>query len=156
MSLTDLKKSSDDKGKKKQFTVDEFISDSESYAKGAPTIVSGDIERQQDLAKAIEGAKDLVKARAERPLEPKPSKVKVVKSKKVKSIKKKATAKKTNVKKPYRHATFTLSEEVIQQLQLLSDETNLAKSHIIRILVNELSDEDKKERLQHVLGSDID
>ena len=64
MSLTDLKKSSDGKGNKKKFTVDEFISDSENYAKGAPELVSGDIAKQHDLAKAIAGAKDLVALRA--------------------------------------------------------------------------------------------
>ena len=41
MSLTDLKKGKASKAKKKRFTVDEFISDAENYAKGTPNIVSG-------------------------------------------------------------------------------------------------------------------
>ena len=40
MSLTDLKKGKGDKAKKKKFTIDEFISDAENYAKGTPKIVS--------------------------------------------------------------------------------------------------------------------
>lgn len=40
MSLTDLKKSNSGNGKKKKFTIDEFINDAENYAKGAPKIVS--------------------------------------------------------------------------------------------------------------------
>lgn len=43
----------------------------------------------------------------------------------------------TSHDKPFRHATFTLSEEAIAQLQSLSNESKLAKSHIIRILINQ-------------------
>ena len=72
------------------------------------------MNEQQDLAKAIEGAQDLVKARAERPLEPKPSKVKVVKSKsKLSRLRRKQRRKRQTLKSRIRHATFTLSEEVI-------------------------------------------
>lgn len=149
MSLTDLKKSSNDKGKKKKFTVDEFISDSENYAKGSPELVSSDIAKQQDLARAIAGAKELVEAKAQQVFSEKVTKVKTVNDKKVRHIKKKSTVKSN---KKYRHATFTLSEEVIKQLQFLSDETHLAKSHIIRILINELDDEEKIEQLKQVLS----
>lgn len=162
MSLTDLKKSSDGKGQKKKFTVDEFISDSENYAKGAPEIVSGDIQRQQDLAKAIAGARDLVEKRAEQAKAQQDApiisaKEKAAQDKQARKLKKKvsANAKQSN-KKKYRHATFTLSEEVIAQLQYLADETKLAKSHIIRILIKELDDQDKIDQLELILGSKID
>ncbi|GLX82144.1 replication protein RepA [Thalassotalea eurytherma] len=58
------------------------------------------------------------------------------------------------VKKNYRHATFTLNEQAINQLQYLADETKLAKSHIIRILLD--SDEDKtlKAKLIQLLKKD--
>ena len=39
MSLTDLKKGKGKTVKKKNFTVDEFISDAEDYAKGQPKLV---------------------------------------------------------------------------------------------------------------------
>ena len=38
--------------------------------------------------------------------------------------------------KPFKHATFTLSEEVIEQLNELSSKTNIAKSRLLRILVH--------------------
>ena len=150
MSLTDLKKSADGKGQKKKFTVDEFISDSENYAKGAPEIVSGDIQRQQDLAKAIAGARDLVERRAQQAKEQQDAPIITAKEK--------GTSKqaKHSSKKKFRHATFTLSEEVISQLQYLADETKLAKSHIIRILIKELDDQDKIDQLELILGSKID
>lgn len=58
------------------------------------------------------------------------------------------------VKKNFRHATFTLNEQAINQLQYLADETKLAKSHIIRILLD--SDEDKtlKAKLIQLLKKD--
>lgn len=163
MSLTDLKKSADGKGQKKKFTVDEFISDSENYAKGAPEIVSGDIQRQQDLAKAIAGARDLVERRAQQAKAQQDApiisaKEKAAQDKHARKLKKKITANqaKQSNKKKYRHATFTLSEEVITQLQYLADETKLAKSHIIRILIKELDDQDKIDQLELILGSKID
>ncbi|GHF89148.1 hypothetical protein [Thalassotalea marina] len=58
-------------------------------------------------------------------------------------------------KKPYRHATFTLSEEAIKQLHSLSLETNLAKSHIIRILINELCNKEQQEKLSKLLDSNV-
>ncbi len=159
MSLTDLKKSSHGKGNKKNFTVDEFISDSENYAKGTPELVSGDIEKQQDLAKAIAGARELVEKRAKQALMSETKQVvtakeKSAQDKKARKIKKKVMTSTGN--KKYRHATFTLSEEVITQLQYLSDETKLAKSHIIRILIKELNDQEKIDQLELILGSKID
>lgn len=58
------------------------------------------------------------------------------------------------IKKNFRHATFTLNEQAINQLQYLADETKLAKSHIIRILLD--SDEDKtlKAKLIQLLKKD--
>jgi hypothetical protein len=55
-----------------------------------------------------------------------------------------------------RHATFTLSEDAIVQLNLLSKESQLAKSHIIRILVNECCHEKKQKKLALLLKSEID
>ena len=54
-----------------------------------------------------------------------------------------------------RHATFTLSEDAIAQLEMLSKESNLAKSHIIRILVNDLCNEEQQEKLRRLLKSKI-
>ncbi|MDO6426035.1 hypothetical protein Q4489_03375 [Thalassotalea sp. 1_MG-2023] len=59
-------------------------------------------------------------------------------------------------KKPFRHATFTLSEDAIEQLQTLSKDTNLAKSHIIRILINELCNEEQQKMLSKLLASNVD
>ncbi|WDE11688.1 hypothetical protein [Thalassomonas haliotis] len=128
MSLTDLKKSKKPAGKKKSFTVDEFISDAENYAKGQPEIVSNDAEPKEPLSlnQAISAAK---KNLAGQEQEQKPA-------------------------KPFRHATFTLSEEAIEQLQLLANESKLAKSHIIRILIAELCNKEQHEQLKKLLSSD--
>ncbi|XQW85266.1 hypothetical protein ACOYR1_00630 [Thalassotalea piscium] len=130
MSLSDLKKSNQGKTTKKQFTVDEFIEDAENYAKGAPEIVSGDKSQTLGLKEAIAAAKQFeVKQRAER---------------------QKAKA------KPFRHATFTLSEQAINQLQDLAAGSNLAKSRIIRILIDELCNEEQQEKINKLLASDVD
>jgi hypothetical protein len=128
MSLSDLKKSKATKIKSKNFTVDEFISDAENYAKGQAKIVSAEqltVEQAVIVAKQRAANKDWPK-------------------------------KKAKTTKPKRHATFTLSEESIAQLQLLSKETHLSKSHIIRILINELGSSDQKEKLSKLLKSTID
>ena len=109
MSLSDLKKSKKNKVKKKNFTVDEFISDAEDYAKGAPKIVSGE-NLNLEQAIAIAKQRDL------------------------------------GSNKPKRHATFTLSEDAIEQLEVLAKESSLAKSHILRILINELSNEEQQKK----------
>ncbi len=130
MSLSDLKKSKDDKKKKKAFTVDEFISDAENYAKGSPELVSRGKNHPVDLTQALAAAKQFeVKKRAER-------------------------RKPTN--KPFRHATFTLSEEAIGQLQELAKDSQLAKSHIIRILIDELCNKEQQEKLNKLLESNVD
>ncbi|WP_281559221.1 hypothetical protein [Thalassomonas sp. RHCl1] len=128
MSLTDLKKSKKPTGKKKNFTVDEFISDAENYAKGQPEIVSSDAELKEplSLSQAIAVAE---KHLAQKEEQQKPA-------------------------KPFRHATFTLSEEAIAQLQLLANESKLAKSHIIRILIAELCSQEQHEQLKKLLSSD--
>ncbi|WP_426359051.1 hypothetical protein ACPUVO_02070 [Pseudocolwellia sp. HL-MZ19] len=134
MSLSDLKKSKDGNNKRKKFTVDEFISDAENYAKGAPEIVSSNINNQLNLTQAILAAKQYV-------------------------ADKKASKdheSKNNIKKAFRHATFTLSEEAIDQLSDLAIETKLAKSHILRILIDELCNKDQQEKLHKLLGSKID
>jgi len=130
MSLTDLKKSKDSKPKKKAFTVDEFISDAENYAKGAPEIVSEGKNPTLDLKQALAAAKQF-------------------------EVKKQAERRKSNDNKPFRHATFTLSEEAIAQLQELAKDSNLAKSHIIRILIDELCNKEQQDKLNKLLGSDV-
>ena len=126
MSLTDLKKSHTSKVKKKDFTVDEFISGADKYAKGMPEV----LDSEQDQPLNLEQAIAIVKKQRER--------------------------KKNDNNKPFRHATFTLSEAAIEQLQHLSQETKLAKSHIIRILINEICTEDQKQLLQYVLSAKVD
>lgn len=131
MSLTDLKKGKgSDKVKKKRFTVDEFISDAENYAKGDPKLVKEGKAPQNnrlDLNQAI--------AFAEQKLE------------------EKQKAKPSN--KPFRHATFTLSEDAIKQLNDLAKESKLAKSHIIRILIDMLANEEQKSKLALLLSSKV-
>jgi hypothetical protein len=142
MSLTDLKKSNNRKKGKKSFTVDEFIADAEDYAKGDPKVVS---KGQLNLSQAIAEA----------------NKKNKIKSKTSSFIKKKKSIKEVKIKgleeqqKNKRHATFSLSEDVIDQLTQLAKETNLAKSHIIRILISELSNEDQKKKLEKLLKSEI-
>lgn len=134
MSLSDLKKSKDGKTKRRPFTVDEFISDAENYAKGAPEIVSSEIDNQLNLTQAVLAAQQYVADKKAR----------------------KEQAPTTGDKKPFRHATFTLSEEAIKQLSELSIETKLAKSHILRILIDELCNKEQQKKLHKLLGSKID
>lgn len=131
MSLTDLKKNKDSKNSKEnvkdQFTVDEFIADADNYAKGSPQIVSNESHGKINLKQAIHDAKQLVERK-----------------------------KAANIQgKPYRRATFTLSEATIAQLQQLSENTEFAKSHIIRILVDELSKSVKEDQIKKLLDSDV-
>ncbi|MBL4910865.1 MAG: hypothetical protein JKX78_12735 [Alteromonadaceae bacterium] len=129
MSLSDLKKKKNHYVKKKSFTIDEFISDAENYAKGAPSIVSGGAKSANidiNMSQAILMAKQHLENKN----------------------------KKHN--KPFRRATFTLSEDAIEQLTQLSAGTDLAKSHIIRILINELCNQDQRDSLQKLLGSHTD
>ncbi|WP_286264133.1 hypothetical protein [Thalassotalea atypica] len=130
MSLTDLKKNKDGKTKKKTFTVDEFISDAENYAKGTPEIVkrgAAPESKNLDLKQAISFAEKQVTERE----------------------------KSKGSNKPFRHATFTLSEDAIAELNLLAKDAKLAKSHIIRILIDNLSSKDQKAQLVELLSSKI-
>lgn len=128
MSLTDLKKSKRGAKKSKKFTVDEFIADAENYAQGKPKIVSSEAK---DLS--VQEAILVAKAQAA-----------------------KKSASKIEGGRRFRHATFTLSELAIEQLQELATDTKLAKSHIIRILIAELCNQDKKEKITKLLASKID
>jgi len=128
MSLTDLKKGKGKAVKKKSFTVDEFISDAEDYAKGKPKLV----KEGKDAATTSLNLKQAI-AFAE------------------KKVAEKVEAKASN--RPFRHATFTLSEDAIAHLNTLSQESKLAKSHIIRILIEYLSEQDQKAQLTTLLGS---
>lgn len=130
MSLIDLKKNNLAPKKKKTFTVDEFISDAENYARGEAKIVSGGYEEEKsslDLVQAIAFAEQKVKERQ--------------------------AEKSSNI--PFRHATFTLSEEAIKQLNGLAKESSLAKSHIIRILIEMITNKDQKTQLEQLLGSKV-
>lgn len=131
MSLIDLKKSKDGPNSKEnvkeQFTIDEFIADADNYAKGAPQIVSNENHGKMNLKQAIHDAKRLI---AEK------------KSAGVQS-------------RPFRRATFTLSESTIEQLQQLSEGSNLAKSHIIRILIDELSSKEQEDQIKKLFASDV-
>lgn len=128
MSLSDLKKSADGPKKKKKFTVDEFIADAENYAQGQPKIVSREHD-ELTLQQALLAAKEHVANREQQSHEG---------------------------GRRFRPATFTLSEAAIEQLQELAIDTQLAKSHIIRILIDELCNKDQKEKLRKLLESKID
>ncbi len=131
MSLTDLKKGNNTgKVKKKTFTVDEFISDAENYAKGSPELVKRGGEespKSLDLKQAVALAEQQISERE----------------------------KSKGSNKPFRHATFTLSEDAIAQLNVLAGESKLAKSHIIRILIDNVASKDQKAQLVELLSSDI-
>lgn len=131
MSLTDLKKSKDrpnsKENVKEQFTIDEFIADADNYAKGSPQIVSNENHDKVNLKQAIHDAKLFIERRKEADIED----------------------------KPFRRATFTLSENTIEQLQQLSESTNLAKSHIIRILIDELFSKEQNDQIKKLFESDV-
>lgn len=127
MSLIDLKRSNKNHGKKKSFTVDEFIEDAENYAQGKPEIVSSG----HDNASAVKQA--LLMAQKEKQKQEKQDK-----------------------KKRYRHATFTFNDKTVKQLNELAKSSNLAKSHILRILIDQLSEKDDLEQLQVLLQSKVE
>ncbi|TWX66295.1 hypothetical protein ESZ36_15615 [Colwellia demingiae] len=144
MSLTDLKKGKANKAKKRNFTIDEFISDAENYAKGAPEIVSelannGHAGHKLNLKQAISEAKRYVEM----------TEIEHQQAGEVKA------GVRARVVKPFRRATFTLSEEAIEQLQGLSEGSDLAKSHILRILIDELCNKEQNEQLKKLLQSGI-
>jgi hypothetical protein len=130
MSLSDLKKSKDGKPRKKTFTVDEFIADADNYAKGSPEIVSEGKNQTLNLQQALVAAKQF-------------------------EVKKQAERRSNKDNKPFRHATFTLSEEAITQLQELAKDSQLAKSHIIRILIDELCNKEQQKKLNKLLDSNV-
>jgi len=131
MSLTDLKKSKDRSNSKEnvkeQFTIDEFIADADNYAKGSPQIVSNENHGKMNLKQAIHDAKLLIERKKAANMQ----------------------------EKPFRRATFTLSENTIEQLQKLSEGADLAKSHIIRILVDELSSKEQEDQIKKLFESDV-
>jgi predicted DNA-binding protein len=57
-----------------------------------------------------------------------------------------------------KHATFTLSSECISQLDILAKQTGIAKSRIIRILVDNLAIEEKDMQtvLEKLVNSNIE
>ncbi|GLX83819.1 replication protein RepA [Thalassotalea loyana] len=62
----------------------------------------------------------------------------------------------TGGQKNYKHATFTLNQQAIDTLQLLADETQLAKSHIIRILLDSDPNKELKQQLLAIMADKID
>lgn len=64
--------------------------------------------------------------------------------------------KKSSSKKLFRHATFTFNEKTFEQLNKLADDSKLAKSHILRILIAELAEQDKEAQLTKLLASNIE
>ena len=144
MSLTDLKKGKNSKKRRKNFTIDEFISDAEDYAKGAPKIVSeltneAQASQKLNLKQAISEVKRYVEMTA-------------VEHHKIAEV---VAGIRTRADKPFRRATFTLSEEAIGQLHDLSQGSDLAKSHILRILIDELCNKEQNEQLKKLLQSRI-
>ncbi|MDN3652612.1 ribbon-helix-helix domain-containing protein [Thalassotalea ponticola] len=122
MSLADLKKKSHTKVER-TFTVDDFIDDSVNYAMGKPQIVSADLQAQSMQLKRLgEELKQSLSAQID--------------------------TDKDNQDCNFRHATFTLSEDIIEQLNELSKRTNIAKSRILRILVSEFFYQDNPVSLQ--------
>ena len=144
MSLTDLKKNKDAKSTRKDFTIDEFISDAENYAQGKPKIVSelvkGQTNNKQSLQQAISDAKRYVEMTE-------------LEHQQAQQLQQRANSK---ADKKFRRATFTLSEDAIEQLQELSSGTDLAKSHILRILIDELCNKEQNDQLKKLLQSKID
>ncbi|MFQ3266486.1 MAG: hypothetical protein ACI9VO_001487 [Colwellia sp.] len=61
----------------------------------------------------------------------------------------------TRADKPFRRVTFTLSEEAIVQLHDLSQGSDLAQSHILGILIDELCQKEQNEPLKKLLQSRI-
>ncbi|MCZ4337096.1 replication protein RepA [Shewanella colwelliana] len=78
-------------------------------------------------------------------------------------------AKKTRKKKPthesmelkkqstkiYRHATFTLTEQSIEQLNELAKTANVAKSRLIRMMITDFATKDKNE-LASIIENSLD
>lgn len=56
----------------------------------------------------------------------------------------------------FRHATFTFNEQTFEQLNELAKESKLAKSHILRILISQLSSQEKTEQLKLLKSSDVE
>lgn len=59
---------------------------------------------------------------------------------------------KAKKKSIYRRATFTLNEQAFSQLEYLADKSDLAKSHILRILLDADPDPELKQQLMTLLA----
>ncbi|NMP16457.1 ribbon-helix-helix domain-containing protein [Thalassotalea sp. Y01] len=118
MSLADLKKKSQTRVER-TFTVDEFIDDATNYAVGQPQIVSADIQAQAQLINDHIACTLSCDNNAQ-----------------------------TTEECCFKHATFTLSEDIIEQLNELSENTKIAKSRILRILVSNFFFKDNPAKLQ--------
>lgn len=135
MSFRDLKKTGSKSLPKKQVSIEDFIEDANTYAQGDSAIVGPEVKSNMSLEQAIEATKLHIKNK--------------------KTQEKSTSTANTSTNKPFRHATFTLSEEAITQLNLLAKESKLAKSHILRILIDELCHVDSREKLSTLLDSKI-
>lgn len=134
MSFRDLKKrgSAGKKDSSKKVSVEDFIADAETYAKGEDALVGHQGSQKVTMTQALKSAKSQLAKRT-----------------------KVQDDKKADTNKPFRHATFTLSEEAIAQLNQLASESHLAKSHILRILIDELSQVSPEEKLSKLHQSQV-
>lgn len=130
MTLQDLKKQAfANKRKQLKITPDEFINQASLYALG----ISG--QQVSDYDNVIDFATG------------KPIFVMLGR------VDDKGTENKTSEKARFKNATFSLSHHAIVQLNKLSHETGLAKSHVLRVLINEYYELPKDERKKIINGS---
>ena len=126
MALQDLKKPAfAGKQKRQQLTTEEFIEQASLYSMGLPSSQASNNDNVIDF------------------LTGKPTFTMLGRRSEAKSSIKKNSKKKAQ-KQAFKNATFSLSHEAIQQLNYLSADTKLAKSRILRILIDECQSEPEK------------
>ena len=128
MALQDLKKPAFAKKRKRNtLTTEEFIEQASLYALGLPSNRASNSDNVIDF---ITG---------------KPTFTMLGRQSNTKNIAKKGTKKQIR-KLVFKNATFSLSYEAIAQLNKLAADTKLAKSRILRILINESQSDPQKLR----------
>lgn len=138
MGLADLKKSSTQSSRgqahvsrHQQVNIEDFIDEATHYAAGFKNT-------DQDMAEVI----TLASIVNQQP----PSKVKAQSAKAITQIRK--------GNEPYRKATFTLSESAISHLAELASECDVAKSKLIRFLIEHhfsLTDDERKAKERSII-----
>ncbi|MBM7073713.1 hypothetical protein JQC92_17015 [Shewanella sp. 202IG2-18] len=114
MALQDLKKQAfANRRKKLRVNAEEFIEQASLYAQGIPTQRASNYDNVIDFATGKPTFVMLGRVNSDENTE-------------AYTIKNKTR---------YKNATFSLSYQAIEQLNLLAQETQLAKSHILRILI---------------------